>query len=68
MGIDSVNVYNPVSKMLAVPHLSWVRKLSCDFAGGHTILFFCGGARKGELIWHSSTLPPNGWLLLGIIT
>jgi hypothetical protein len=43
MGIDSVNVYNPVSKMLAVPHLSWVRKLSCDFAGGHTILFFVGG-------------------------
>lgn len=31
--------------MLAVPHLSWV-KLSCDFAGDHTICFV-RGARGG---------------------
>lgn len=40
-------VYNPVPKMLAVPHLSWVRKLSCDFAGDCTILFFVGGKEWG---------------------
>lgn len=55
MGVDCSNVSSS-PEVLAVPHLSLVRKLPRGFACANGAMCDFWG-----VVWHGSTLPPNGW-------
>jgi len=55
MVVDSMNVSSR-PEVLAVPHLSLVGKMPRGFACVDGVMWdFLG------VVWHGSTLPPNGW-------